>query len=41
MALKALTKSREQQLTKREIQSKESCKIEADFHLSMFFNQIL
>ena len=41
MILTALTKSKEQQLTHGEIQSKGSFKIEANFHLIIFYNQSL
>ena len=40
MILTALTKSKEQQLTKGEIQSKGSFKIEANFHLTKFIIKV-
>ena len=40
MILTALTKSKKQQLTQREIQSKESFKLEGSFHLSLFIIKV-
>ena len=40
MTLTALAKSKEQQVTNAEMQSKESFKIEANCHLSIFITKV-